>query len=507
MNLFVCGFFLIKKPNFMKIHVRSQPAAIIFEAILIPLRQDDFLAKNLAEIAEMVGCAESILMADFKADAKEILPLFGKTNRVFLLGLGKSPKLAEIVAASRLFCHKMKSKLPAELAVELRQFVDNQEVTWISEAISNGLDLGLYDISLYKTEEKKIPKLAELTFFVPENATEFVQKAAERGRDFAQTQSQIFNLLNAPGNKKRPTDLANWAVDSGKKHGFSTRVMLREDCEKAGLHAFLSVNNGSPLAPAFIIMEWLPESKTPGTILKTYGLVGKGITFDTGGISIKPSENMHLMKSDMGGAAAVFGTMEMAAKLNLQVHLVGIVPSTENMVDGKSTKPGDIISSYSGKTIEVIDTDAEGRIILADGLSYLAKNFAPDVMIDLATLTGSIVRMLGSNAAGLFSQNDELCAQLIRAGEQTGERLWRFPMWDVFADAMKSDIADVKNLSARPVSDAINAAKFLEHFTEKHLAWAHLDIAGVAFAAGDFATDRIATGFGVRLLVDFLENQ
>lgn len=207
----------------------------------------------------------------------------------------------------------------------------------------------------------------------------------------------------------------------------------------------------------------------------------------------------------MGGAAAVFGTMEMAAKLKLPIHLIGIVPSTENMVDGKSTKPGDVVSSYSRKTIEVIDTDAEGRIILADGLNYMVKNFAPDSVIDLATLTGSIVRTLGSQAAGLFSNDDNLSEKLTRAGEQTGERLWRLPIWESFADTIKSDVADVKNYSGRPVHDAINAAKFLEVFTEKHPSWAHLDIAGVAFAAGDFSLERSATGFGVRLLTTFME--
>ena len=496
----------------MQIFVHSKPIESPSEALLIPLRQDEMLAANLTDIAKLTGCPAAVLQSDFKAEAKEVLPIFstqpGTPNRVFLLGLGKELKSGDIISSIRAFFHKNKAKLPAKIAVELRQLLDNQSVALVSECITNGLELGLYDISLYKTEEKKPVNLAqneaEIHFFVPESAQADTSKSARRGQLFGEAQKRVFDLLNAPGNKKRPIDLANWAEKSGKTHGFSTKILLKEDCEKEGLLALLSVNAGSPNTPAFIIMEWKPEIDSPE--IKKIGLVGKGVTFDTGGISIKPSDNMHLMKSDMGGAAAVFGTMEMAAKLNLPVHLVGIVPSTENMVDGKATKPGDVVSSYSGKTIEVIDTDAEGRIILADGLNYMVKNFSPDTVIDLATLTGSIVRMLGSSAAGLFSQNDILCEKLTRAGEQTGERLWRMPMWDTFAEAIKSDVADVKNLSSRPVSDAINAAKFLEIFTEKHPSWAHLDIAGVAFAAGEFSLDRSATGFGIRLLTCFLEN-
>ena len=215
---------------------------------------------------------------------------------------------------------------------------------------------------------------------------------------------------------------------------------------------------------------------------------------------------MHLMKSDMGGAAAVLGTMELAAKLGLPVHLVGIVPSTENMVDGLGTKPGDVIQSYLGKTIEVIDTDAEGRLILADGLSYLKKNFNPDSIIDLATLTGSIVATLGYNAAGLFSNDDALAASLSKAGDISGERLWRLPIWEIYMDDMKSDVADISNLTSKPMAGAITAAKFLELFIDGHTSWAHLDIAGMALISNELGNSRVATAYGVRLLIEFLED-
>ena len=199
--------------------------------------------------------------------------------------------------------------------------------------------------------------------------------------------------------------------------------------------------------------------------------------------------------------------MEAAAKLQLPIHLIGIVPTTDNSVDAKSVKPSDVIDSYSGKTIEVIDTDAEGRLILADGLCYMVKNYAPDVLIDLATLTGSTVRALGYHAAGLFSNHDGLAADLAAAGERTGERAWRLPIWDIYRDNLKSDVADIRNYSGPPPSPALSTRlSFLETFIEGHSQWAHLDIAGVAFTDSEFSSQKSATGFGIRLLLDYFNH-
>ena len=206
----------------------------------------------------------------------------------------------------------------------------------------------------------------------------------------------------------------------------------------------------------------------------------------------------------MGGAAAVMGTMEVAAKMKLPIHLIGIVPATDNSVDALSIKPSDVIGSYSGKTIEIIDTDAEGRLILADGLAYMVKHFKPEVLIDLATLTGSVIRSLGTEAGGLFSNNDDLAADLLKSGQTTGERLWRLPIWEDYGNYIKSDVADVKNFSGRPVAGCITAAKFLEHFIGEHSKWAHLDIAGMAVADSEFAKQKSATGYGIRLLIEYL---
>jgi leucyl aminopeptidase len=266
----------------------------------------------------------------------------------------------------------------------------------------------------------------------------------------------------------------------------------------------LAVGKGSVEEPQFIVMNY-QGATTEGGELPCVGLVGKGITFDTGGISIKPNSNMYLMKSDMGGAAAVFGAVVLAARLRLPLQVVGVVPCAENMPDANAYKPSDVLQTYLGKTIEVIDTDAEGRIILADALSYIVKQFMPDYLIDLATLTGSAVATFGYQCAALFCNDDNLTQQLTHAGEMTGERLWRLPLWEAYADDLKSDVADITNLSSRPVAGAITAAKFLEIFTDKHPRWAHLDIAGVALTANEFGTHRNATAFGVRLLTEFMK--
>ena len=368
----------------------------------------------------------------------------------------------------------------------------------------NGFLLGSYHVGLYKSEANGIhpssKEDAELTVFVKNNV-EKAEKEAQQAVMTAETQTRIMDLVNAAPNYKTPQYLADWAIESGKKYDFSVTAFDKKQCVEVGLKALLSVSDGSEREPRFIIMEYKhPDTK------KTIGLVGKGVTFDTGGISIKPSNNMYMMKSDMGGAAAVFGTMELVAKLKLPINVIGIVPSTENMVDGASTRPGDVIGSYSGKTIEVIDTDAEGRLILADGLAYMKKHFNPDSIIDLATLTGSVIAALGYNAAGLFTNNDDLAQALIKSGDATGERLWRMPLWEAYFDDMKSDVADIANLSNKPVGGSITAAKFLEFFIDNHTSWAHLDIAGMALVNSELGTHRTATVYGIRLLIDFLEN-
>ena len=470
--------------------------------VIIPVLKNIHLTDALDQIATAFNASAQRLKSDFKGDFKEITTFFEGDTKIYLLGLGEKTGSGDILSAFRSLSFQQKNKLGSDVAVNFIH--SNLKDTTAIQAAVCGILGGTYRIGLYKSEANGVHPLCKdesiLTIFTENDAQE-AQKAADKGIATAETQTRIMDLVNASPNNKTPQYLANWAKESGKKHGFKVTIFDKKQCEKAGLHSFLSVNKGSAEEPRFIIMEYKPKGAT-----KTIGLVGKGITFDTGGISIKPSNNMHWMKSDMGGAAAVFGTVELAAKLNLPINVIGIVPSTENMVDGEGTKPGDVIGSYLGKTIEVIDTDAEGRLVLADGLSYMKKNFNPDTIIDLATLTGSVVGTLGYNAAGLFSNDDALAMALSQAGDKTGERLWRLPLWDIYMEDMKSDVADIANLGNKPMSGAITAAKFLELFIDGHTSWAHLDIAGTALQSNELGNSRNATAYGIRLLTEFLEN-
>ena len=430
----------------------------------------------------------------FRADKGEI---WWTGAEELWLGLGKEPKLPSLIGIFRKLFHSRKERWPLELSLDAR----GKSPEWIEMAIT-GIVLGGYDLQLYKTERKEFSRFFKeegQLYILVDEITDSITQKIKQAEYTAEVQLKVMDLMNAPGNKKQPEVLAEWATNSGLLYGYTVNILEKDALEAEGMHALLSVSNGSGASPVLISMEYQPEVYS-----KTVALVGKGVTFDTGGISIKGSSNMHLMKSDMGGAAAVLGTMELVARLGLPIRVIGVVPSTENCIDGLSTKPGDVIGSYAGKTIEVIDTDAEGRLILADGLSYAVKNYGPDVLIDLATLTGSVVQTFGYIAAGLFTTNDELALELAAAGEKTGERVWRLPMWDDYKDEISSDIADVKNYHGKPLAGAIVAAKFLEVFTDNHQKWAHLDIAGTAFGDIEFAPGRSGTAYGVRLLREFL---
>ncbi|MFK7907744.1 MAG: M17 family metallopeptidase [Chitinophagales bacterium] len=477
------------------------------QAVIVPISTEN-LETSLLEIAKITGIEVEVLQNDFKAKAKEILPLYltgqAKPKRIYLLGLGEKPKFVTIVRAFKSFTHRFKSKLPKDIGISFKYGNESPSPAMAIEAALNGVKLGTYDIGLYRTDEKKdcaiVAEDASITVY---SDYEDAPSIGNRAEAIADTQMEIMDLVNGVSSKITPEYLANWAVESGRKYGFEVTVFDKAKIEELGMYALLSVNRGSELPPRFIIMEYKPKNATGE--LKKIGLVGKGITYDTGGLSIKNSQSMPYMKSDMGGASTVLGAMEVAAKLQLPIHLIGIVPSTDNCVDAKATQPGDVVGSYSGKTIEVMDTDAEGRLVLADGLAYMAKHFSPEIMIDLATLTGSSVRALGFHAGAMFTHNDELAANLSKAGEKVGERVWRMPLWEDYSKDLKSDVADTKNFTEKPTAGAITAAKFLEIFTAGHTSWAHLDIAGMVIQHSEFSSQRSATGYGVRLLLAYLE--
>jgi leucyl aminopeptidase len=455
-------------------------------SIIVPCIESNNLAALLNEIAP--GTVDN---APVKCDADEVISILKGVARIEIIGI-KSSSFTDVQKALQVFVSKNYKRIGTHVHLYLKH-ISNPEVV---EAAVNGTVLGTYDPGLYKTNGNGRGEVEQVSAYT----SGAMQDAINRGYTSAETQKSIFGLVNAPSNYKSPQTLADWATKSGKEHDYVVTIIEKEELTKNKFDALLAVNRGSEEPARFIICDY-----NPGNAVKTIALVGKGVTFDTGGLSIKPSNNMHYMKSDMGGAAAVLGAVELIAKRKLPVRVIGFIPSTDNSVDALAIKPGDVIGSYSGQTIEVLNTDAEGRLVLADGLAYAIKNYSPDVVIDLATLTGSIVRTLGSYCAGLFTQNDDLAAALISAGQNTGEKLWRLPMWDEYADEMKSEIADIKNLSEKPTAGSITAAKFLEHFTSNHPNWAHIDIAGTAFKANGVSRSHTATAFGVRLLCKFVE--
>jgi len=307
------------------------------------------------------------------------------------------------------------------------------------------------------------------------------------------------DLGNTPGNDLGPADFAREARRMGRRHGLRISVLGKREIQREKMGGLLAVNAGSDRPPVFAIGEYRPQ-RTRGTAV----LVGKGITFDSGGISIKPAPSMGEMKYDMMGAATVFACAAAAKSLALPVRVVALAPLTENMPGGSATRPGDILRMRAGKTVEVDNTDAEGRLILADALSY-AEKFRPDVLLDFATLTGAAIVALGHECAGLMSADDDLAEELLEAGESTGERLWRLPLWDDYRENLKSEWADMKNTGGR-AAGTINAGIFLKEFVPAGVPWAHIDIAGVAHFEKEHAGyDAGASGFGVALTMEFLK--
>lgn len=429
---------------------------------------------------------------EFKAESGEIYSIQHASSgkRRWLLGLGKRNGAEQLVAPFRKLLHQI-NRISDKIVVNAEQFNEDQLKHCITGILMAGYSLKHYK----KNGNGAIHRSIEI--FAPQKFAKSIFHTAQAVFHGTQT---AMDLVNLPSNIKDPAYLAKFAKTMGKSMGLNVKVIEGNALVKAGLNALYEVGKGSERPPAFIILEYKPAKKIQGKI----GLVGKGITFDTGGISLKSSNNMHYMKSDMGGAAAVLGTMEAAARLALPFHLIGIIPAAENAIGSKAYKPGDVISSYSGKSIEIIDTDAEGRLVLADGLAYMQKNHKPEYIVDLATLTGSCIATLGYSAAGMFTNNDRLADEIYQSGLQSGEKVWRLPLWDDYKPLMASDIADIKNLSSLPVAGAITAAKFLEAFTEDHTSWVHLDIAGVSFTDSEFYKTRTATGYGVRLLTHWM---
>ncbi len=378
--------------------------------------------------------------------------------------------------------------------------VEQRATAWKIKQTTEVAYAALYSFQQFKSEKQTLPRIKDVILHVENKkditASEIALKQAlaiSHGVEFTK------NLANLPGNICTPTYLAEQAKKLAKQHkNISVKILERKDMQKLGMGAFLSVAKGSIQDPKLICLEYKGSTKKSTTV----ALIGKGITFDTGGISLKPAESMIGMKYDMCGAATVLGTIQAAAELKLPIHIVGLLAAAENMPGGRASKPEDIVTTLSGQTVEILNTDAEGRLVLSDTLTY-CERYKPDVVIDIATLTGAVVVALGHHATGLISNYQPLAQDLLTAGNECYDRAWQLPLWDEYQEQIKSPFADMANIGGR-AAGTITAGCFLSRFAKK-FHWAHLDVAGTAAMMG--GVDRYATGRPVPMLVQYLINE
>ena len=421
------------------------------------------------------------------------------SERLLLVGLGpergfvESTYLAALSAATRT----LRTTGAAEATLCLNELpLNGRDGAWkIEQAVLAVMD-GMYRFDKLKSEPPKQKRtLSKVAFHVADRSESSTADAAiNRAVAIAEGITLAKDLGNLPANICTPTYLAEQARELGSHHGFEVKILDQEEIEKLGMNAFLAVARGSRQPPKLIVMEFHGGAREALPVV----LVGKGITFDTGGLSIKSASDMEEMKFDMCGAASVFGTMRAAALMKLPLNVVGIIPAAENMPDGNAFKPGDVVTTMSGQTVEILDTDSEGRVVLSDALTY-AESYKPAVLVDVATLTGGIVSALGEIATGVFSNSEALVREVLEAGDSAWDRAWHMPLWHEYQDTFKSNIADFANVGSNG-DCAITAACFLSRFTKRY-PWVHLDIAGTATKGGE---DKGATGRPVALLVHFL---
>ncbi len=456
------------------------------------------------------GIGSLIADGDFTGKFKQTSVLYPQrgiaAKRIILVGLGKQEEFTldhvrQVSAVAAQQARKLGAK--GLTTIVHGGGAGGLHTADAAQAVVEGTVLGTYRFSRYKTgdpdDANELDRLTLVEFDAAKQAE--VERGALIGRIVADGACLARDLVSHPGNEMPPTVLAERAREMAGGVGLSCEVLDENRIAEEGMRTLLAVAQGSAQPPRFIVLEHDGGKTDDPPVV----LIGKGITFDTGGISIKGSEGMWDMKFDMGGAAAVIGAMQATARLNLPVRTVGLVAASENMPGSRALKPGDIIRSMLGKTIEIRSTDAEGRLVLADAVTYAAR-YKPAAAIDLATLTGACVIALGHEASGLISNNDGLADEIARAGGRTGEIAWCLPILEGHREQIKSDIADIKNTGGRPAG-AITGAAFIEAFVQD-FPWAHLDIAGTAWTDKDRPyIPKGGTGWGVRLLVDFLRNR
>lgn len=484
------------------------------DVVLFPVFEDQKVESELKSFGMLDARRKKIVdiieLEEFKGKKFEKLVLHTedeKHPRIMLVGLGKEKeysvkKLRECIGAAFVQAQNKKWK---KVSVVLTHVLKKKEmIEELGSLLVRAVEISTYAYDEHKTDkDARSVILEEVQFAGSSNSSEkkAFEKGIEHGKILAEGVNFARHLGNTPPSTMTPEYLANAAVDMAKKNKIRTKILSKVEIQKLGMGCLLGVGQGSLHEPKFIIVEYWGAAKTQ----KPTVLVGKGITFDSGGLSIKPANWMSEMKYDMLGGAAVLGAIKVASELKLKKNIVGLIPAAENMPSGAAFRPDDILVAMNGKTVEILNTDAEGRLILADALCY-AKKYEPAEVIDLATLTGACMGALGSERSGIFTPDDKMCEKLIEAGEGAGELLWRLPLGEEYIEAMKSEIADIKNLGGvgNPAfGGASTAAAFLQFFVD--YKWAHIDLASAIFMGKAKPWLRPgANGFGVETLVSYL---
>jgi len=435
--------------------------------------------------------------AYFHLSGKEL-----KADRLLLIGCGERDeyRAAQITQMAGTAVRFLRSKNAKSIAIAPRA---NGPVEKVAQTAMVGAIMGLFEPDKYRTKDKEDRELKRIAILIEGGDKKLVQQGAERGRIIGEAANFTRDLANEPGGHLTPTILAQRAQKVAKQFGMSIDVLDQRQMEKLGMGSLLGVSRGSEEPPKLIVIKYEPRKGSRRKQNGLLALVGKGITFDSGGISLKPGENMELMKYDMTGAATVIGAMQAVAQLQPSIPVLGVAPCSENLPSGKATKPGDVLTAMTGKTIEVINTDAEGRLVLADAIAY-AKKLGATQIIDMATLTGAVSIALGDVNTAILGTDQDLIDKVIAAGKSVGEKFWQLPLDKEYTNQIKSDIADIKNVGGKKAG-TITAAAFLKEFADD-ISWAHLDIAGTAW--GDTAQpyrSKGPTGVAVRTLIEFIE--
>ncbi len=483
---------------------------VVCDVLALPVFEDETKEFASLEVLDNItgGVIQSVLSSrEFKPELCQTCRIFRpaglKARYLLLVGAGKKSqfepsRLRDIAGAAVRHARSIFGKTVAflcrgGLAPDLA-----------SRLAAEGAVYANYDADIYKTREKDQKDVESLwVLFEKKPSAEEVRESIRRGVIVGDATNFARTLANEPANILTPAQFAERALKMAAAAGLGVRIMERDEMEKLGMNALLAVSRGSEEPPKMIVLQLQEDKEQAPAQGPVYALVGKGITFDSGGISIKPSDKMEEMKGDMAGGAAVLGAMLALAQIGARCTVIGLIPAAENLPSGKATKPGDVVQSYLGKTIEIINTDAEGRLLLADALAY-AKTLGANRIIDIATLTGACIVALGHVNAGMLGTDQETMDRLRNNCKVTGEGLWQLPLDDAYRKAILSDIADVKNVGNR-YAGAITAAKFLQEFVED-TPWVHLDIAGMDLEKdGRPFACKGATGFGVRTLVQLLE--